>query len=67
MAINSSQLDKAIFLVQNYKKRAIPVSYATAGIVKLLRIRCQNKSARVMIELNKDTPDKDLIKQILYE
>lgn len=60
-----TRIDKAIYLVQNYKKKAIPISYATANIVKLLKIRHHETSAKVMQELSKDNPCESTINKLL--
>ena len=66
MAITTSRIEKAIFMASNYKAQNIPLSYATGNIVKLLKLRDLNKSARVMTELAKDQPSEETIKQIIH-
>jgi hypothetical protein len=54
-------------MATNYKAQSIPLSYATGNIVKLLKIRNLDKSARIMTELSEETPSEDIIKQIINE
>lgn len=69
MEINrtSSRVSKAIAMARNYKAQSIPISYATANIVKLLKIRSLDKSAKIMMELAKDDPQEETIKAIINE
>lgn len=65
MAFNTSRVDKVINMAANYKAREIPLSLATGGIIKMLKIRSLEKSALVMMELAKENPSKEEINKIL--
>lgn len=69
MELNRSQsrIGKAITLVQNYKALAIPISQASKEVVRLLKIRSLDKSAKVMLEMSKDEPNEEVIKSIIHE
>lgn len=64
---SKSRIAQAIAMATNYKAQSIPLSYATGNIVKLLKIRNLDKSARIMMELSEETPSEDIIKQIINE
>ena len=69
MELNRSQsrISKAITLVQNYKALAIPISQASKEVVRLLKIRSLDKSAKVMLEMSKEEPNEEVIKSIIHE
>lgn len=64
---SQSRIGKAITLVKNYKALAIPISQASKEVVRLLKIRSLDKSAKVMLEMSKDEPNEEVIKSIIHE